>query len=411
MSLVVFEDEGWRSFLPLSHTRHMSELLWGTRSILESLMEVTRRESAILWGRDYLGPVCRERLGTQYNARPEQGALFVNARARPTQELRRLTEKGGVAVFCGGSLLLATPGTVSPEPGVLDREAVSKLAGGLERHEAGWGALFSNYWEMIESNGSAIAAQSSAAGWVESLPKNVSLNGPASNLRVDPGAQIDEFVAFDTGGGPVVVEEGAVIQHFSRVSGPCFIGRGARVQSALIRGGTSIFEQCRIGGEVENSIIMPFTNKAHSGYVGDSIVGEWVNIGAGSTFSNLKNTYGTVRVRVGTKRVETGRQKLGPVVADMAKLSIGALLFAGKAVGVSSHVLGLAEEDVPSFSYWDGQRGRLLELRLDSVIETQRRMMERRGKAMTKSQELLIEHIFKITSEERKRAGARGGKI
>jgi UDP-N-acetylglucosamine diphosphorylase/glucosamine-1-phosphate N-acetyltransferase len=411
MSLVVFEDEGWRRFVPLSYTRHMSELLWGTRSILESIMEATRRESAILWGREYLESVCRERLGTQYNTRPEQGALFVNARARPTEELRRLAGKEGVAVFSGGSLLLATPGSVALQPGVVGMKSASRLTDGLERQDAEGGALFENYWDMIESNGSAIALQSSRAGWVESLPRNVSLNGPASNLRIDPGAQVDEFVAFDTGGGPVVVEEGAVIQHFSRLSGPCFIGRGARVQSALIRGGTSIFEQCRIGGEVENAILMPFTNKAHHGYVGDTIVGEWVNIGAGCTFSNLKNTYGSVRARVGSKRVETGRQKLGPVVADMAKLSIGALVFAGKAVGVSSHVLGLADDDVPSFTYWDGQRRRLVELKLESVVETQRRMMERRGKAMTKSQELLIEHLFQATYGERRRAGARSGKI
>ena len=142
-----------------------------------------------------------------------------------------------------------------------------------------------------------------------------------------------------------------------------------------MRGGTTIGENCRIGGEVENSIVYPHTNKAHLGYLGHSIVGEWVNLGAGSVTSDLKSTYGTVRVARGRGRVDTGLQKLGPMIADMAKVAIGALVYGGKSVGVSSHCAGRVDRDIPDFTSYDGHRDDSFELTLDSVIRTQSRMM------------------------------------
>jgi len=166
-----------------------------------------------------------------------------------------------------------------------------------------------------------------------------------------------------------------------------------------------------LGGEVENSIIMSHTNKAHLGYVGDSIVGEWVNLGAGSIFSNLKNTYGNVRVELERSRVDTGMLKLGAVIGDMSKVSIGALIFAGKSVGTASHVTNLVDRNVPPFTYFNGSSGKKVELLLASVIETQRRMMERRGMTLLKNEEDLIRKTFDRTRPERRRAGVRRGRI
>ena len=239
----------------------------------------------------------------------------------------------------------------------------------------------------------------------------MSVSGPASNLIVHESAEIEGHVSFDVRRGPAVVAEGASVESFSRISGPCYVGPDTRVHSALLREGTSVFEECRIGGEVENSIIMPHTNKSHLGYVGDSIVGEWVNLGAGSAFSNLKNTYGSVRAEVEGRRVDTGMTKFGPVIGDMAKVSIGCMIYAGKTVGVASHVSGLVDRSVPSFTYYDGQGRKMIELLLDPVIETQTRMMERRGKSLSKLQESLIRHAFGVTKRERTRARVKKGRI
>jgi UDP-N-acetylglucosamine diphosphorylase/glucosamine-1-phosphate N-acetyltransferase len=207
------------------------------------------------------------------------------------------------------------------------------------------------------------------------------------------------------------VEKGASVESFSRLMGPCYIGPKAKIYSALIGGGTSVFDSCKVGGQVENSVIMPYTNKAHYGYIGDSYVGSWVNIGAGCTFSNLKNTYGNVRLHVGGRVVDTGMLKLGPTVGDMAKLSIGTRVYSGRQVGVGAHVTGLANEDVPSFTYYDSVSKKVVELLLESVVETQRRMMERRGLTLSRAEERLIRRVYSATATDRKRAGVKKGRL
>ena len=262
---------------------------------------------------------------------------------------------------------------------------------------------------MLESNGLAIAEQAKPFNDALPIPRGVEVRGPVTNLMVDAGADIEGHVTLDARLGPIVVEKGASIESFSRVMGPCYIGPRARVFSALIGGGTSIFESCKVGGQIENSVLLPFTNKAHFGYVGDSYVGSWVNLGAGSTFSNIKNTYGSVRLWVGGKKVDSGMMKLGPAVGDLGKISIGSLVYAGRFLGAGSHVTGMAANDVPSFTYFDSGSGVMVELLLESVIETQRRMMERRGLTLSPSEEGLIRRAFLSTSRERRKAGVKKG--
>jgi UDP-N-acetylglucosamine diphosphorylase/glucosamine-1-phosphate N-acetyltransferase len=228
---------------------------------------------------------------------------------------------------------------------------------------------------------------------------------------VSAGAEIEGHVTLDVRLGPIIIDGGASIESFSRIMGPCYIGPRAKIMSAQIGGGTSIFDSCKIGGQVENSVILPFTNKAHHGYVGDSYIGSWVNIGAGCTFSNMKNTYGNIRLDFGKERTDSGILKLGPVIGDMAKLSIGALVYAGKAIGTGSQVSGLATENVPSFTFYDSQPVGTVELLLESVIETQRRMMERRGMALGRAEEGLIRRAFASTTKERRGAGVKKGRL
>ena len=297
------------------------------------------------------------------------------------------------------------------KPGVITKGVVAGIAKKVRRVAPPPDPLFSGYWDLVASNGLAIAEQARRFEEPLPLPRDVVVRGPVSNLMVAEGADLEGSVTLDARLGPIVIDRGASVESFSRVMGPCYIGPRAKLYSALIGGGTSIFEACKVGGEVENSIIMPFTNKAHYGYVGDSYIGSWVNLGAGCTFSNLKNTYGNVRPTVDGKRVDSGAVKLGPAVGDMAKLSIGTLVYAGKSVGTGSHVAGLAATDVPSFTYYDGGTGRKVELELESVLETQRRMMERRGMSLGRSGEALVRRAFASTAAERRRAGARKGKI
>lgn len=347
-----------------------------------------------------------------YNEKVRGTAFFVNARAKPNEALFSLASRTEPFVaLLGRDLVAARLEFAALRPGVLRRREVAQLARRAERATLTSAALFSGYWDLIRSNGLAIAEQARHSGERLQLSRSVEVRGPSANIMVEAAADIEGHVTLDARLGPVVVEAGAAVESFSRLMGPCYIGRKTRINSALIGGGTSIFEGCKVGGQVENSLIMPFTNKAHHGYVGDSYVGSWVNLGAGCTFSNLKNTYGNIRLTVGAKTVDTGMLKLGPVVGDMAKLSIGSLVYAGKSVGAGSHVAGLASVDVPSFTFSDSVSGRKVELLLESVLETQRRMMERRGTTLDRHEERLIRRIFVSTAAERRKAGVRKGAL
>ena len=408
MRAIVFEDDLCGRFAPLTLTRHVSQLVWGTRTIWQSLQRLTKADLVPL-GRNYLADVTRERLHVEYNTEAEEEVLLINGRVRPDAQFERvLRSEPKSAVLFKDRLVMARVSkqqfatVVVGQTGLVTPRAVARLAkelGASEGHDA---TLFENIWEIVQSNGYAIVLQAHTEKEMAPPPRLSNLKGPSSNLIISAEAEVEEITSFDVSKGPVIIDDGAHIEAFSQVAGPSYIGPKARLHAALIRSGTTIGEECRIGGEVENSIIMSYTNKSHHGYVGDSIVGEWVNLGAGSTFSNLKNTYGSVKMDVDGKKVDTNLVKLGPMVGDMAKVSIGCMVFAGKKIGVASQVMNLVRDNVSSFTLYDGRNSHGVELKLESAILTQQRMMDRRGMALSKAGERLIEYLFDASRKERR---------
>jgi UDP-N-acetylglucosamine diphosphorylase/glucosamine-1-phosphate N-acetyltransferase len=412
MKVIVFEDDGLPGFGPLLMLRHASQLRFGTKRLLDAISEKIPDATDVgLWGRDEVKGVTKDATGRDYNAKPYGSTLFVNARARPSETLLTLaSKKEPFIASVKGELVAARLESDAFKPGVVGVSDVRKVSKRGARVQAPVDSLFRGYWDLIQGNGLAIAEQ--AKRFEESLPipRGVEVRGPASNIMVDSSSDLEGHVTLDARLGPIIIDKGASVESFSRLMGPCYVGPRSKIHSAQIGGGTSIFESCKIGGQVENSIFLPFTNKAHHGYVGDSYVGSWVNLGAGSTFSNLKNTYGNVRLHLGRTVVDSGMLKLGPLIGDMAKVSIGALVYAGNFVGTGSHVSGLARGDVPDFTFYDESRPSV-ELLLESVIETQRRMMERRGMMLSKNEESLIRRAFASTSKLRRKAGVKRGPI
>ena len=163
---------------------------------------------------------------------------------------------------------------------------------------------------------------------------------------------------------------------------------------------------------MEHSIISDYTNKAHAGFIGHSYVGEWINIGAMTTTSDLKMTYGNIKMNIGNKKVDTGQNKIGSFFADMVKTSIGTLIYSGRRIGVSSHLHGLVAQDVPSFTIYGTSLGaRNMELELESIIETQKRMMRRRNQLMSEAYGQMIKDLFATTAADRKKHGVHKGKF
>lgn len=184
-----------------------------------------------------------------------------------------------------------------------------------------------------------------SAGPADPIPTgSLVLGDPA--LVLCRGAMVEPGVMFDTRKGAVVVEAGCEVRFGSRLEGPLYIGERCRIVGDALRY-SSIGPRCTIRGELSNSVFLGYANKAHDGFVGHSVIGHWANLGAGTTTSNLKNTYGEVALQVGEKKFGTQRQFLGSLVGDHAKTAIGTMLATGTVVGAGANVFGRGQ--VPKY--------------------------------------------------------------
>jgi len=153
------------------------------------------------------------------------------------------------------------------------------------------------------------------------------------------GARIEPGVVFDVSQGAVVVEQHASVRSGTRLEGPLYVGPGTEILGGTI-GHSAFGPRCKVRGEITSSVFLGYGNKAHEGFLGHSVVGRWVNLGAGTTTSNLKNTYGGIRVDIDGTRHETGRQLLGTLFGDHAKTAIGTQMDTGSVVGTGANVFG-----------------------------------------------------------------------
>jgi UDP-N-acetylglucosamine diphosphorylase/glucosamine-1-phosphate N-acetyltransferase len=237
------------------------------------------------------------------------------------------------------------------------------------------------------------------------LPAGLSLIGPAEQCWIDAGAVIEPSVVVNTLQGPVAIGPGAVVTAFTRLEGPCFIGPGTHVLGAKIRAGTTLGPYCRVGGEVEASILHGYSNKYHDGFLGHAYIGEWVNLGAGTSNSDLRNDYGEVTVTANGRRVPTGQTKVGCFLGDHTKSGIGTLLNTGTNAGVFTNLLpsgSLLPKYIPSFSSW--WNGSIVETNdLPDRLQTAATIMQRRGKRFTETHAALYRHLFDQTAAERRR--------
>jgi UDP-N-acetylglucosamine diphosphorylase/glucosamine-1-phosphate N-acetyltransferase len=195
----------------------------------------------------------------------------------------------------------------------------------------------------------------------------------------------------------MIIEAGVEIEACAVLDarqGPIYIGKGTIVKAgANLRGPVSIGPECRIGGEVTHSIFHGYSNKAHYGFIGHSYIGEWVNLGAGTTNSNLKNNYGTVKVQVNGKETDSGQQFLGCFIGDHAKLGIGTLITTGAVIGLGANVLGgkVTPKYVPNFQ-WDEKT----KYRLEDFLKAAEAMMARRGQKLTSDRISRIKEIYRM---------------
>jgi UDP-N-acetylglucosamine diphosphorylase/glucosamine-1-phosphate N-acetyltransferase len=214
------------------------------------------------------------------------------------------------------------------------------------------------------------------AGLVAGIPKG-SFGVGAHPVFVEAGAEVEPSVCFDTTAGPILIRATAHVQAFTRLVGPLYIGAHSVVTTDRIAA-SSIGDTCKVHGELSNTIFVGHANKGHDGFVGHSMLGRWVNLGAGTITSNLKNTYGTVQLWTPSGVRETGLQFLGTLFGDHAKTGIGLTLTTGSVLGAGANVFGsvMPPKVVAPFSW--GEAGALRSYRVDKFLEVAERMMARR---------------------------------
>jgi UDP-N-acetylglucosamine diphosphorylase/glucosamine-1-phosphate N-acetyltransferase len=411
MRICVFEDRGVQTLEPLSLTRPAFDLLCGACTLLERQARAFEATEVGALVRPALTSLCREAhpgLPVNDAAWLQAGpTVLVNARWLPPAEPAADRQTPRVALVGEEVAYVILPPPGLPEctaETIEDWQETWKDT--LPRAEAG-GLMARYLWDLVEHNPQALRDD---LPWFRSLhrpqprPASMGVLGPEEGLAVHPEASVEPFVVADTRGGPVLIDRGAVIHSFSRLEGPCYVGKGSLILGAKLRGG-SIGPKCRVGGEVEASILLGHSNKYHDGFLGHSYLGEWVNLAAGTQVSDLRNDYGPVRVTVNGVRVATGLNKIGTFFGDHTKTGLGALLNTGTVAGAFCNLLpsgSLLPQVIPSFcNYASGQLQERWDLK--QLFATAGTVMRRRGRELTAAYTEYLFALYDQTAALRRR--------
>jgi UDP-N-acetylglucosamine diphosphorylase / glucose-1-phosphate thymidylyltransferase / UDP-N-acetylgalactosamine diphosphorylase / glucosamine-1-phosphate N-acetyltransferase / galactosamine-1-phosphate N-acetyltransferase len=232
------------------------------------------------------------------------------------------------------------------------------------------------------------------------------LRETSDGVFVAEGASIGAYVLCDTKNGPIIIDQGAEVGPYTLLRGPLYIGPKTRIlEHSAIKDAVSLSHTTKIGGEVEASIVEPYTNKQHHGFLGHSYLGSWINLGAGTCNSDLKNTYGTVNMEYGFGKSQTNMQFLGCIMGDYSKTAINTGIFTGKVIGVCSMMYGFVTSNVPSFVNYARLFGQMASLPPEVMVSTQQRMFARRKVQQRGCDVQLIYDMHRLTQLERDRHG------
>jgi len=374
--LVLYDDARARQFEPFALVRPACELRAGVLLLRE------RWEQAL--GQPGVAHVSAEHLrafdepGAPRAATGPLPAGTILANARCAVALAPAADAD--AWYCDGKVAavrLAAPVALDDLAG--GERALETLARAGGRTATIAGRWMDEPWHFIRDLPAQLADDIAVlAAGATPLPPSHGARTGAHGVFVERDAVVEPMVFFDVTAGPVLVREGATVQAFTRLVGPCVVGRHSVAGTDRIAA-SSIGDWCRVHGELSTSILLGHSNKGHDGFVGHSYLGRWVNLGAGTITSNLKNTYGPVAVWTPDGMRDTGLQFLGALIGDHAKTGIGVRLTTGSVIGAGANVFGgdVMPKVVPPFAWGDGPP--FGTHALPKFLETAERMMQRRA--------------------------------
>jgi len=408
MKILFFEDPFYGNFEPLSISHPVYMLLCGTSRIYKKWLNVMKFDDYGFLSRSYLADILNLETGKKVNEIPERDFIIVNGRFLPTSKIVSQIDEleTNQALVCD-DLLAAYRGNA--DLGAATREALENIntPAGHEKLKAlsETKKIESDYlgyiWNLIEINGRLIAEEfarfKNKLQSVDPKYENSSVINP-SNVFIGESVQVAPTAVIDASGGPVIIEDKTRIEPFSYIQGPCYIGPDCRIVGGKIRPGSSFGPVCRIGGEVEGSVMLGYCNKYHEGFLGHAYLGEWINLGALTANSDLKNNYKEIAVEIGERIVNTGSIKIGCFIGDHTKTGIGTMLNTGINIGFSCNLYGarlFADKKIPSFSW--GVPEDLQRYKLEKAIETAAVSMGRREKEFSSVHEKLFRDIYDST--------------
>lgn len=384
MNIILFDDQEWSNLRPLTLTKPFAELRMGVLTFRERWEKLLEGDYSYLT-QDYLS----DKFQTQISA----VNLFINPAFFPTETLlysiRNLKDGG---MICFGNQMIA--GKLSFE----DFEKRNYLHSENQFRDT---IHIHRLWDLFTYNDYAIRFDFELITKGRNSQPISSTNGVINpqNIFLEEGASI-EYAILNAKSGPIYIGKDAEVMEGSMVRGSFALCEGAKLNlGAKIYPGTTIGPYCKVGGEVNNSILMGYSNKGHDGFLGNSVIGEWCNLGADTNNSNLKNNYSEIKVWDYETRnyMGTGLQFCGLMMGDYSKSAINTQFNTGTVVGVSANIFdaGFPPKFIPSFS-WGGAKASE-KFDLDKSFEAIEKMMERRKKKLSEPEKGIILHIFQLT--------------
>ncbi len=224
----------------------------------------------------------------------------------------------------------------------------------------------------------------------------------APGVFAEPGAILGQYVVSDTSRGPILLEAEAIVGPFCCLSGPLQVGAHSVIHPhTTIHPYVALGHTVKVGGELDTSVLEPYSNKQHHGYLGHSYLASWINVGAGTTNSNLKNTYGEVNIVHDGRKIPTGMRLMGCVIGDYTKTAINTSILTGKLIGAGSMIYGFVTRNVPSFVNYARQFGDTTTVSLEAAITAQERMFARRHVPHRPCDAQLLRDVFEMTQDSR----------
>lgn len=389
MNYILFDEAGARQdLLPFTFTRPISELRIGILTIREKWER--HLETTVSYHTEAY-------LREKFPERKAADSVYINGRICPDANLVKMISslKPGMGIIVNDIIVaFRAEGEVN----------FAEISGLLTLHSVNHELLaIRHLWDIFSKNGEAVKRDFellTKGRTSQPLSKTNTVIGDPALVFLEPGA-VAEAAIFNTKEGPVYLAKGSEVMEQCAIRGPFALGDHSMLKlSAKVYGPTTIGPHCKVGGEVSNSVIFGYSNKAHDGFLGNSVLGEWCNLGADSNNSNLKNNYGHVKLySYATGRQEdTGLQFCGLMMGDHSKCGINTMFNTGTVVGVGANVFGggFPPTHVPSFSWGGGDHFEAY--RLDKMFETTEKVFARRHLPLTAADKAILTEVSKHAS-------------